>query len=143
MSKNQQIEFDIFIEKFFTNTNNTKMVLELISESDDNTTIHDIHVMLLQIFFIGITKYAVPFNEIQNYYNNINIKLYIENYSIKDLIEDKSNYGNRFIRINQQMEMIKNGSHDISLINELKDIKSFYTNDNQNNICIYFDHILL
>jgi hypothetical protein len=143
MSQDQQIEFDIFIEKFFTNKNNTKMVLELMSDTNDDTTIYDIHVMLLQIFFIGITKYEIPFDQIQNYYNNINIKLYVENYSIKDLINDNSNYGNRFIRIDQKMEMIKNGSHDTSLINELKDIKSFYTNNNEQNLRIYFDHILL
>jgi len=143
MSQDQQIEFDIFIEKFFTNKNNTKMVLELMSDTNDDTTIYDIHVMLLQIFFIGITKYQITFDQIQNYYNNINIKLYIENYSIKDLINDNSNYGNRFIRINPQMEMIKNGSHDTSLINELKDVKSFYTNNNEQNLRIYFDHILL
>ena len=141
-----EIGFDIFVDKFFNNKNGTKMVLELTlepnDESNDETTVYDIHVMLLQMFFIGIAKYEVPFNQMQNYFNNINIKVYTQNFTVKQLIEDSSGYSNRYLRVNDKMEMIKNGSYleqndDI----ELSDIKSFYTNDDECNLCIYFDHM--
>lgn len=155
---NSEINFDLFVDKFYNNKNSTKMTLELILESNDNINIYDIHVMLLQMFFIGIVKYNIPFNQMQNYFTNINIKVYIQNFTIKQLIEDTSGYSNRYIRINDKMEMIKNGSYnktqtqtdkadtdtdtEIKETNDLINIKSFYTIDNDVNLCIYFDHII-
>lgn len=153
---NSEINFDLFVDKFYNNKNSTKMTLELILESNDNINIYDIHVMLLQMFFIGIVKYNIPFNQMQNYFTNINIKVYIQNFTIKQLIEDTSGYSNRYIRINDKMEMIKNGSYnktqtdtdkaytdiDKTETDDLISIKSFYTIDNDVNLCIYFDHII-
>ena len=138
---NQEIGFDKFVDAFFNNKNGQKMVLELTLDSNEETSIYDIHVMLLQLFFIGITKYKIPFEEMQNYFNNINIKFYVQNFTIRELINELSGYGNRLIRVDNNMEMIKNGSHDEKLVNELKDIKSFHTNSNENNLCIHFDHM--
>ena len=138
---NQEIGFDKFIDAFYNNKNGNKMVLELCLDSDEETSIYDIHVMLLQLFFIGITKYEVPFDDMQNYFNNINIKFYVQNFTVRELINEASGYGNRFMRIDNNMEMIKNGSHNENSVNELKDIKSFHTNNNEHNLCIYFDHM--
>jgi hypothetical protein len=139
---NQEIGFDRFVEAFFNNKNGTKMVLELTLDSNEDTTIYDIHVMLLQLFFIGLTKYEVGFSEMQNYFNNINIKLYVENFNLHQLAYASSSYGNRFLRVDNNMEMIKNGQHNETSINELKDVKSFYTIDDECNMCIYFDHMV-
>ncbi len=139
---NQEIGFDRFVEEFFNNKNETKMVLELILDTNEDTTIYDIHVMLLQLFFMGLTKYEDSFGEMQNYYNNINIKLHVENFNAQQLSYASSSYSNRFLRVDNNMEMIKNGQHNEALINELKDVKSFYTIDNECNMCIYFDHMV-
>ena len=139
---NQEIRFDHFVEAFFNNKNGTKMVLELTLDSNDNTTIYDIHVMLLQLFFIGLTKYNIDPNQMQNYFDNINIKLYVENFNIIQLSYESSYYKNRFLRVDNNMDMIKNGEHNESSINELKDIKSFNNIDDECNMCIYFDHMI-
>ncbi len=138
---NQEVGFDHFVEAFFNNKNGTKMVLELALDSNEDTTIYDIHVMLLQLFFIGLTKYEVGFEFMQNYFDNINIKLNVENFNALQLSYESS-YGNRFLRVDNNMEMIKNGQHNEELVNELKDVKSFYTIDNECNMCIYFDHMM-
>ena len=139
---NQEIGFDHFVDAFFNNKNGTKMVLELTLDSNDDTTIYDIHVMLLQLFFMGLTKYNINPNQMQNYFNNINIKIHIENFNIIQLSYTTSSYKNRFLRVDNNMEMIKNGEHNEASINELKDIKSFYNIDDECNMCIYSDHMI-
>jgi hypothetical protein len=139
---NREIGFDHFVEAFFNNKNGTKMVLELTLDTNEDTTIYDIHSMLLQLFFIGLTKYEVAFGDMQNYFNNINIKLHVENFNIHQLSYASSYYHNRFLRVDSNMEMIKNGQHNETQINELKDVKSFYTIDEECNMCIYFDHMV-
>jgi hypothetical protein len=137
---NSEIGFDHFTKAFYNNKNNTKMVLELTLDIEDDVTNYDIHIMLLQLFFIGIIEYSIPFEQMQTYFDNINIKIYAKNFTKKQLIDDNSGYANRYMRVDNDMNMLKNGSHDENLINELKDIKSFHTNNDNYNLCIYFDH---
>jgi len=164
------IQFENFINKFYSNNSNQKMIININidSESSNETqadpNIYDIHTMLLDliikgidIFNLDIVDYNSTVEKLQPFFNNINIKIFILNYSKLELIGANSPYINRYIRISSndqsttnqsimtinaahQSIMTINAAHQI--INKLIDIKSFYLIDTVNNLCISFDFIV-
>ena len=44
------INFDDFVERFYANNTGEKMAFQLTIEDDDDTTLYDIHEMLLELF---------------------------------------------------------------------------------------------
>ena len=143
------IEFNNFVNEFYSNKSNKKMVLTLDIENGDNPNIYDIHVMLLELLIYGFTKFNLNINNnldnsinyLQNYFTNIDIKINISNYSKKELILENSPYISRYIRFTSESEtMTINGSHQT--VNNLNLIKSFYLVDDNYNLCINFDFIV-
>jgi hypothetical protein len=156
---NQEIKFDDFIDEFFSNMNKQKMVLHIDIENKTNktnktnTTTYDIHCMLLDLFIAGIYKFKLKFltesdlytslDNLQYFFNNINIKLNIINFSKKELIKDNSPYENRFIKftIKNPNELIINAQHNKA--DELEEINSFFLIDDNTNLCISFEHEII
>ena len=70
-----------------------KMAFQLTIEDDDDTTLYDIHEMLLELFLKGLYLNNLPIsdpssllrslNQIQTYFNNIQVKINIKTYLIK------------------------------------------------------------
>jgi hypothetical protein len=163
---NLQINFDNFVDKFYSNVSNEKIMLEInidqtydqsIDQSFDklfnmsdfsSTTIYDIHHMLLDLIIQGISilnldiinNFDKSLVQLQKYFANINIKINICNWTKKDLIEDYSNYDNRYIKFEDPSNMIINGAHQI--VKDLKLIKSFFLIDTNNNFSIGFEHMI-
>ena len=65
------IEFNNFVNEFYSNKSNKKMVLTLDIENGDNPNIYDIHVMLLELLIYGFTKFNLNINN--NLDNSINL----------------------------------------------------------------------
>jgi len=142
------IVFDDFIIKFYNTT--TKINFQIDIFNDPITTIYDIHEFLLKLLISGINLLHInlipsdlPFiiNLLQSYFNNINIKLIINNYSKLDIVDYDFNYSNRFLKIlsDDPDKFILNGSH-IKQSN-LNDIFSFYLIDTDNNLSVSFNYI--
>ena len=49
--KNQDIDFDDFINEFYSNMDKKKMVLHVDIKNNTDTSNYDIHCMLLDLFF--------------------------------------------------------------------------------------------
>lgn len=141
------INFDTFIEHFYSN-NNSHIDLE-INIYDCNTnkpTIYDLHTMLLELLINGVKRFNLDIinnlefsrKYLQNYFNNIDIKIIIDNLTKRDLIDDEYSYYNRYFKFTNPDNMIINGAHKI--VNELSLIKSFYLIDTNNNFSISFSH---
>ena len=130
------INFDNFIDKFYSNSNK-KIVLELNIDNSD-TNIYDIHNMLLDLLIKGYERFYTL--DLQNYFDNIDIQLIIENLTKKELLDDLHNYGNRYIKFNIENlnNMTINGSHKI--VNNLNEIDSFCLIDDNNNLKISFNY---
>lgn len=130
------INFDNFIDKFYSNYNN-KIILELNIDNSE-TNIYDIHNMLLDLLIKGYEKFNTL--DLQNYFDNIDIQLIIENLTKKDLLDDSYNYNNRYIKFNIENldNMTINGSHQI--VNNLNEINSFCLIDDNNNLKISFNY---
>ena len=130
------INFDNFINEFYSNYNN-KIILELNIDNTD-TSIYDIHNMLLDLLIKGYERYNTL--DLQKYFDNIDIQLKIENLTKKELLDDFYNYSNRYIKFNIENldNMIINGSH-IS-VNNLNEIDSFCLIDDNNNLKISFNY---
>jgi len=147
---NQGIKFDDFINEFYSNMTQQKMILQVDIENstkNSDTTIYDIHCMLLELFTAGIKKFKLDFVNnleesicnLQYFFNNININLNIINYSKKELIaSDGLIYISRYINFKDLDEFIINSQH--IHVNDLEDIKSFYLINTDINICISFEH---
>jgi hypothetical protein len=146
------IQFENFVNKFYLNDSNEKMILniDVESENDNNSepNIYDIHTMLLdlvikgiEIFNLDICDYEQIIRRLVPYFLNIDIKIYINNYSKLDLLNIDSLYINRYIRISPDNNLLMtiNGSHQI--VNQLNMIRSFCLIDSSINLCIYFDFI--
>ena len=141
-----------------------KMVLHVDIENNTDktdTSNYDIHCMLLDLFVAGIDKFDLKFvnesntesNDITNLYrslgnlqyffNNINIKLNIINFSKKELIKENSPYETRFIKfiIENPHKFIINGNH--KKVEDLDDINSFFLIDDNTNLCISFEHEII
>jgi len=137
------IKFNDFIEKFYTIDSKISLELDIVNETVD---IYDIHNMLLETLIYGVELYNLnifdnlynSITHLQKYFNNINIKINIDNYSLKDLTTNTI-YDYRYIRFDKTKQFIINGKH--IKINILKDIKSFYRFDDKNNLCIFFSWI--
>jgi hypothetical protein len=149
---NQGINFDKFIDEFYSNMNKNKMVLQVDIENATNkseTSIYDIHCMLLDLLAAGITKFNLDFINnleesicnLQYFFNNINISLNIINFSKKELIMENSLYENRFIKFDDPKNLIINGQHN--QVDLLEDIKTFYLINTDVNICISFEHEII
>jgi hypothetical protein len=174
----QDIYFNNFIDTFYSNKNQTKMVLQIDIESVTNnskttinnsdtttnnseTTIYDIHCMLLDLLVAGVQRLNLNFVDdektinnqysnlnkakiiLQNYFNNINIKLNIINYSKQELLHDNSPYENRYIKFTAEKSnnFIINGQH--KQLDNLEDIRSFFLIDDNTNISISFTHSII
>ena len=148
MSDNSQVNFDNFVNKFYSNKSNNKIMLEINISDNTSTTIYDIHQMLLDLIIQGISilnldiinNFDKSLDQLQKYFANINIKINICNWTKKDLIEDYSNYDNRYIKFEDPSNMIINGAHQI--VKDLKLIKSFFLIDTNNNFSIGFEHMI-
>ena len=140
---NNSIKFDNFVNEFYQNYSNKKMVLTLDIENENDPNIYDIHVMLLELLINGFTRFNLNLKSIdhlQRYFTNIDIKINICNYSKAELMLDNSPYYNRYIKFtSDNATMIINGNHNI--VNNLNLINSFYLVDNINNLSISFDFI--
>jgi len=151
--ENQGIDFDDFINEFYSNMDKKKMVLHVDIENNTNktdTSNYDIHCMLLDLFVAGIDKFDLKFltksnlyrslGNLQYFFNNINIKLNIINFSKKELIKENSPYETRFIKfiIENPHKFIINGNH--KKVEELEEINSFFLIDDNTNLCISFEH---
>ena len=146
------IQFENFINKFYQNDSNQKMILnidvESSSETESEPNIYDIHTMLLDLIIKGINRFNLQIsnyqqiiNKLTPYFTNINIRFNLENYSKLELLNEDLAYNNRYIRIsiNDDILMTINGMHQIQ--SQLIDIRSFYLIDSNINLCIYFDFI--
>ncbi len=149
---NQGINFDKFIDEFYSNMNKNKMILQVDIENATNnseTSIYDIHCMLLDLLASGITKFNLDFINnleesicnLQYFFNNINISLNIISFTKKELIISGSLYENRFIKFDDPKNLIINGQHN--KVDLLEDIKTFYLINNDVNICISFEHEII
>jgi len=141
------IDFNNFIEKFYTNNNREKMILH-IDIDNDKTNIYDIHNLLLDLLLEGFQYIEIKNNNLiksietlQYYFDNIDIKIIIKNLTKKELINDSSLYINRYARIDisDMNKRIVNGQHII--VNSLNKIKTFILIDNDNNLSIEFNYI--
>jgi hypothetical protein len=130
------INFNNFINEFYSNYNNNKIILELNIDNSD-TNIYDIHNMLLDLLIKGYEKFNTL--DLQHFFNNIDIQVNVENLTKKDLLDNQYNYINRYIKFNiDNLEnMIINGSHQI--VKNLKEIISFCLIDDNNNLKISFN----
>jgi hypothetical protein len=146
---NSEINFNNFIDEFYSNMNQIKMVLQVDIENatiTTDTTIYDIHCMLLDLFTAGIRKLNLDFinnleesiRNLQYFFNNINIQLNIISFTKKELIMENSLYENRFIKFEDPANLIINGQY--IQVEDLENIKSFYLINNDINICISFEH---
>ena len=145
------INFDDFVERFYANNTGEKMAFQLTIEDDDDTTLYDIHEMLLELFLKGLYLNNLPIsdpssllrslNQIQTYFNNIQVKINIKTYSIKELMSDSVGYLNRYLRIMPGSDFLKNGQHNSDNVSNIGDIYSFFMINNDHNIKISFDHL--
>lgn len=144
-----EIDFNKFVDQFYSNHNQTKMILQIDIENATNsseTTIYDIHCMMLDLLVAGVKKFNLDFindldqsaSNLQYFFNNINIQLNIISFTKKELIMENSLYENRFVKFDDPDKFIINGQHQ--MVDELSDIKSFYLIDDNTNICISFEH---
>ena len=93
------IEFDKFIEEFYSNNHNNKMVLQIDIENSNessDTNIYDIHVMLLDLLIKGFERLNTLENLIQSidylqkylitHYKNLELKSdeYFSNFLFKN-----------------------------------------------------------
>ena len=149
------MDFDQFIENFYSNNDEKKMVLQVdidkksASDGSAETNLYDIHCMLFDLFIAGIDKLKLDFvknldesaSKLQYYYNNINIKLDITSLTKKELIMKESLYENRFIKTcsnDIDKQYVLNGQH--TYVDDLSEIYSFYLIDDSNNIRVSFEH---
>ena len=143
------IQFENFINEFYLNYSNQKMVLTLDVENSSDPNIYDIHMMLLDLLRKGIEKFNLniynnltkSISQLQTFFTNINIYINVINYSKLDLITDNQIYSNRYIKftVDNPSLMIINGTHQI--VDNMFDIKSFYLIDDTYNLCISFNFI--
>ena len=143
------LNFEIFKDRFYQNTSNTKMMLHIdLEDNIDETNIYDIHSLLLDLLMTGFNKLDIininleeSINILQRFFNNIDIHINIINYTKKDIINDESIYLNRYIKftIENISTMLINGKHE--LVDNLNDIKSFFLIDDLNNLCISFEQL--
>jgi len=143
----EQINFDDFSKKFYSNVNNEKMNIGISIEDATNEspiTIYDIHMMLLDLLINGTANFNLDIiNDLDNsilflqkFFNNIAIKINIVNYTQEELIEKESEYENRYLRFNTPDKMTLNGKHIKESTLDL--IKSFYLINEEHNLCISF-----
>lgn len=141
------LNFEIFKDRFYQNTSNTKMMLHIdLEDNIDETNIYDIHSLLLDLLMTGFNKLDInvsinleeSIKILQRFFNNIDIRINIINYTKKDIINDESIYLNHYIKftIENINNMLINGKHE--LVDELNYIKSFFLIDDLNNLCISF-----
>ena len=150
---NDSIYFDDFIKKFYMNKNGEKMILQIdidkINNNKTNSNIYDIHNLLLDLLLNGFEYIKIEQNNfiksietLQCFFNNIDIKIIINNHTKKDLIDDNSPYNNRYARIDisDTNKRILNGQH--TNVNDLSNINTFILVDSDNNLDIRFDNII-
>ncbi len=167
---NDSIYFDNFINKFYSNTSNTKMILQVDIENSQNsdTNIYDIHHMLLDLLIKGIERlYCSVCNDsnkpennitmgqffsdqniidktittLQHFFSNINIKINIKNLSKEKLIDESFHYLNRRFRIDINSIQKLIFNGSHQMVDNLEEINSFLLIDDINNLCISFSHI--
>jgi hypothetical protein len=147
---NVNVDFDNFIERFYSSISDNKIIFELNIDSNDSSTIYDVHIMLLELFIKGLNMFNLNIYtyldntiiHLQKYYSNINIGIQINTFTKNELLNDDNRYANRYMRINSDCSFIKNGSHNNKLITDLSQIESFFTFDNNFNLRISFSHII-
>ncbi len=145
------MDFDNFIENFYSNYDEKKMILQVdIDKNSANgsteTNLYDIHCLLFDLFIAGIEKFELDFannldeaaSNLQYFFNNINIKLNITSFTKKELIMENSLYENRFIKTDSSKKYVLNGQH--KCVDKLHGINSFHLIDDSANICIGFEH---
>ena len=155
----KKIIFNDFIDIFYSNINKNKMSLHIdfnnASDEIDNSkiNIYDIHCVLLELLIAGVNNFSlnlmndIELNEaiekLQYFFDNINIIINIINFSKKDIIDDDSVYESRYMKIlsDNPDKFILNGQHII--VENLKDIKTFYLINDEINICISFILMIL
>ena len=150
---NSSINFNNFINEFYTNYNNKHMIIELLTDNQDNpteTTIYDVHTLLLELLLaapsfinksISDERCNIDFTNnldnsiklLQFFFDNIKITVSIVKYTISELVNTDiaKLYENRYMRFDSNNNFIINGSHK-SISNNLEDIYSFYI-DNSNS----------
>lgn len=146
-----EIKFDDFIQSFYSNWNKTPIVLQIDIEgatSDSNTSIYDIHQMLIDLFVNGIDIYNLQMESnwqnaialLQFFYNNINIKINVQNFTRVEL-EYNLSYYNRYMKFMNTSNILINSGH--LNVECLEKINSFYLISDSVNLCISFEHKLL
>jgi len=146
------IQFENFINEFYSNNYNQKMVLTLDVENSSDPNIYDIHTMLLDLLIKGIEIFNLniynelsrSINQLQIFFTNINIQINVINYSKLDLVNSLSIhrlYSNRYIKftIENPSIMVINATHQI--VDSMQQIKSFFLIDDTFNLCIGFNFI--
>ena len=144
------IQFENFINQFYSNNSNQKMVLTLDVDNSSDPNIYDIHTMLLDLLCKGIERFnlniynnlQLSINQLQIFFTNINIQIDVQNYSKHDLIANSDLYSNRYIKFTAENPslMVINGTHKIA--DNLLQIKSFYLINDTYNLCISFNFIV-
>jgi hypothetical protein len=145
---NSEINFDNFINEFYLNTKKIKMVLQ-VDIVNSETSIYDIHCMLLDLLVTGIQRFNLDFynnleesiSNLQYFFNNINIQLNITCFTKKELIIENSSYNNRFVKFENQQKFLINSQH--KQVENLEDINSFYLINDDINICINFENKII
>lgn len=145
------VQFENFINDFYSNHSNQKIVLSLDVENATDPNIYDIHTMLLDLLIKGIEKFNLniysdleySINQLQIFFTNINIKIDINNYSKSDLVNNllaNKLYSNRYIKFTvENPTLVINGTHQI--VDNMQQIKSFYLINDNYNLCISFNFI--
>ncbi len=147
------IRFENFINEFYSNSSNNKMVLTLDVENSTDPNFYDIHTMLLDLLIKGIERYNLnicdnleqSISKLQIFFTNINIKINVNNYSKSIIVNNKlinKLYSNRYIKFNIEnpTTMLINGAHQIA--DKIDDITSFFLINDIYNISISFNFII-
>ncbi len=138
-----KIDFDDFINQFYNNTDNKKLGFSI---DDEDSNLYDVFHMLLDLFIAGIdifnldiyNSYFDTLQKLQSYFNNINIKVNVSNFSKRELTTSNL-YENRYIRFESLDLMTINAAH--KPVDQISEIRAFYLKNDTYNFCISFSQI--
>lgn len=141
----QNIDFNEFANQLYSESNN-KIAIQVDIEDGSESNIYDIHMMLIDLIIFGLHYFSLNLNEqnyeeiihyLQKFFNKINIKILVQKYTEQELDIFNNDYVNRFMKLYKSEQIILNGAH--KKVSSLKDIKSFYIENNYFNLSFYFE----
>jgi len=149
------INLDDFIQEFYKTINKRHIVLEILNTNSSDINIYDVHHILLNLIIAGfkicnLTDFnhiELAFSLLQKYFDNIKIIINFQKMTISDILNSPVEvYDQRYARIDlkkiyetsEENYIILNGKH--INVNELGDINTFISTDDQIFYSISFDH---